>query len=64
MQQYQLPAQRPPTVPVATEANIVEQRLVNLVNRLAEQNALQARQIRRLESDVTVLRETVNSRTR
>ena len=33
---------------VKTEANLVEARLIDLVNRLSEQNALQARQIRRL----------------
>jgi hypothetical protein len=45
---------------VKPEANLVEARLIDLVNRLSEQNALQARQIRRLESDLTLLKESFN----
>jgi hypothetical protein len=61
MQQYTQSSQvaaRKPTV--KTEANLVEARLIDLVNRLSEQNALQARQIRRLESDLTLLKESLN----
>lgn len=60
MQQYTQtpgPAAKP-TVKAA--ANPVEARLIDLVNRLSEQNALQARQIRRLESDLTLLKESLN----
>jgi hypothetical protein len=42
------------------QSNLVEARLIDLVNRLSEQNALQARQIRRLESDLTLLKESLN----
>ena len=45
---------------VKAESYPVEARLIDLVNRLSEQNALQARQIRRLESDLTLLKESVN----
>ena len=61
MQQYTQSssgAVRKPTV--KTESNLVEARLIDLVNRLSEQNAQQARQIRRLESDLTLLKESVN----
>ena len=61
MQQYTQSsngAARTPTVKV--ESNPVEARLIDLVNRLSEQNALQARQIRRLESDLTLLKESFN----
>ena len=61
MQQYTQapgPAAKPAVNKAAT--NPVEARLIDLVNRLSEQNALQARQIRRLESDLTLLKESLN----
>jgi hypothetical protein len=61
MQQYTQSSQAAARKPlVKTEANLVEARLIDLVNRLSEQNALQARQIRRLESDLTLLKESFN----
>jgi hypothetical protein len=61
MQQYTQSSQAAARKPaVKTEANLVEARLIDLVNRLSEQNALQARQIRRLESDLTLLKESLN----
>ena len=62
MQQYTQSSQvmaRKPTV--KTDTNLVEARLIDLVNRLSEQNALQARQIRRLESDITLFKESLNA---
>ena len=56
-QSSQVAARKPAAKP---EANLVETRLIDLVNRLSEQNALQARQIRRLESDLTLLKESLN----
>jgi hypothetical protein len=61
MEQYTQSSQaaaRKPTV--KPDTNLVEARLIDLVNRLSEQNALQARQIRRLESDLTLLKESFN----
>jgi predicted XRE-type DNA-binding protein len=63
MQQYQQSVNVKKPAAVA-ETSTVEQRLMQVVNRLIEQNELQARQIRRLESDVTVLRESVRSNLR
>jgi hypothetical protein len=60
MQQYTQSASSTRKPTVKTEANLVEARLIDLVNRLSEQNALQARQIRRLESDLTLLKESLN----
>jgi hypothetical protein len=61
MQQYSQSSQAAARKPaVKTETNLVEARLIDLVNRLSEQNALQARQIRRLESDLTLLKESLN----
>jgi hypothetical protein len=62
MQQYTqsagLKSTRKPEV--KSDTSPVEARLIDLVNRLSEQNALQARQIRRLESDLTLLKESLN----
>ena len=62
MQQYtQIPQPSSERKTVQTaQSNLVEARLIDLVNRLSEQNALQARQIRRLESDLTLLKESFN----
>jgi hypothetical protein len=61
MQQYTQLSQAAARKPaVKTDTNLVEARLIDLVNRLSEQNALQARQIRRLESDLVLLKESFN----
>ena len=60
MQQYQYTGQRTAAKPVEpTVPSVAESRLLDIVNRLTQQNELQARQLRRLESEVAVLRESI-----
>jgi hypothetical protein len=62
MQQYQQYTKVSKSKIVTTESkNLVEQQLIAVVNRLAEQTELQARQIRRLESELSLLRESLRS---
>jgi hypothetical protein len=64
MQQYQYTGSKTATVKPVTrvEPSVAESRLLDIVNRLTQQNELQARQIRRLESDLNLLKESVNRR--
>jgi hypothetical protein len=64
MKQYQYTGSKPVVVKPQQQNMPVESRILELFNRLTEQNELQARQIRRLENDLAVLKETLyrNSR--
>lgn len=62
MKQYQQPAVKPTvTAPIqSTVPTLTEQQLIALVNRLNAITEQQSRQIRRLENDIIIIRESIN----
>lgn len=62
MKQYQQPAVKPTvTAPIhSTVPTLTEQQLIALVNRLNAVTEQQSRQIRRLENDIIIIRESIN----
>lgn len=62
MKQYQQTAVKPTvTAPIhSTVPTLTEQQLIALVNRLNAITEQQSRQIRRLENDIIIIRESIN----